>query len=137
MPDFIKTLNAELHEQFVSLQTRLTILRERATEETIEARDMMQKQLRDIDHRLDTGRGQLTTAVHDIDHWADEKKETVEKWREQRHCAKLDGRAKNSEKYARAQMHFAINAMQKAEKAMVQSALAKADARDAHHEEAA
>lgn len=137
MPELIKRFNDELDEQLHSLQGRLDKLKNRTNASAKDVRESVHEYLEDLEDHIDKGRDQLKASKHEIENWADDKKETIQSWRERRHMDKLDNRAQRSESYANAKMRIALNAVQDAEMAMLQAVLARADAKDAHQEKAA
>ena len=136
MPKFITKFSDEIRVQTELMQDRLKFLKAEATSDAAEAQDSVRKYIDKLDVQIGRDRKRLHQARDEVEEWAEERVETLNEWRSERHVEKLVDRADRADRYAKACMDISISALDKAERAMLQASLARADAKSAQEDKA-
>lgn len=127
MSDLITRFNVDLHERVTAIQTRLGSLKTQAKGNAKDVQKTMYDYVETLDRKIEQGRDKIDQARDDIEDWADEHKETIQAWQENRDLSKLRKRAARAERHSEAAFDVALNAIETAEVAMLKNVLAMAD----------
>lgn len=127
MTDRITKFNVALHDRIKDIQHRLEGLKHETKEEIGDAQRAIHDHIESLEGRVKEGRTKLKGAKDEIKDWVDETKSTVNEWKDKHEIDKLHARSEGADRYADSALDVALGALEEAEKAMLQSWLARAD----------
>lgn len=128
MSDLITKFNIELHERVLTIRDRLEALKDKAEAEVDRAEDIVEEYVDKLEDKIEEQTKVLTKLAEGIEDWSFERLEKKEKRKNEHLAKKLRARAHQADIHSRAALDIAIDAIERAEHAMLQASIAHADA---------
>jgi predicted nucleic acid-binding Zn-ribbon protein len=122
----------ELRVKLTRIDDGLDSLKTKINRKAQDAEQVVRDHLDEVEKRIDSGRPKVEAAQSEVKNWVDERKtltrDKVAEWKTKRETNKLHNRADRAERYAAAASEIAGAAVDEAERAALESWLARQDA---------